>query len=296
MVVWENIKKDNIEKLKELNNYNKQFNALNKDFLNIYSRSNLFKRFFLRKKAKVLKYNNEVIGFIWVNSFKKIKCTINQFYTLSEINLEIITSDIWKIFNKSSGVMYKCEDNELNEKLLSKLHFKKHKSIIEMELHLDDLKKYIINQTNKNVEIEYFKEGIHEQIRCNVQNSVFGNENRIPININDILEDEKQDYYIEGASLFLKLHGNYIGYGQLILEDDYLTIVNFGIVPEYRGKGYGKILLNELIELAFKICSEDKILKLKVHNINRTAINLYKSFGFKCYKKRSTWFIGKMES
>lgn len=291
MITWENINHNNIKELKIYREYNKQFNILNEDFFNIYDKSNYFKKFFLRKNAKILKYNNYIAGFIWVNSFKGIKCTINQFYTLPNLNLESITSNVWNIFKKSSSVTYKCEDNTINEKFLMKFHFKKYNSVLEMNLDLKNCnitKNYFLGE---DLSIEYFKEGIHEQIRCNIQNEIFQCENRVPLNIDDILEDEKQNYYIEGGGVFLKLKDEYIGYGQLILEDDYLTIVNFGIIPSKRRKGYGKILLNQLIKLTKTLAPEEEILKIKVYSYNESAINLYKTQGFKIYKKVSTWNI-----
>lgn len=291
MITWENIKHNNVKELKAYREYNKQFNILNEDFLNIYNKSNYFKRFFLRKNAKILKYNNCIAGFIWVNSFKGIKCNINQFYTLPNFNLVSITSSIWSIFKKASSVTYRCEDNNINEEFLTKFHFKKHNSILEMDLSLNDYRLAENYFLQDDISIEYFKEGIHEQIRCNVQNEIFQCENRVPLNIDDILEDEKQNYYIEGGGVFLKFKEEYIGYGQLILEDDYLTIVNFGVIPNRRRKGYGKILLDQLVKLAKIIAPEEGLLKIKVYSHNEIAVNLYKAYGFKVNKKISTWNI-----
>ncbi len=53
---------------------------------------------------------------------------------------------------------------------------------------------------------------------------------------------------------------------------------HFGILPEYQGKGFSKILLKDSLavvkEKGFQV-------KLEVHNSNTRAANLYKKFGFK---------------
>ncbi|KYC39652.1 hypothetical protein WA1_30400 [Scytonema hofmannii PCC 7110] len=54
------------------------------------------------------------------------------------------------------------------------------------------------------------------------------------------------------------------------------------VKQEYRGKGIGKLLLNELIERA-KAINEIEILLLDVVTNNISAKQLYLSFGFKIY-------------
>lgn len=54
------------------------------------------------------------------------------------------------------------------------------------------------------------------------------------------------------------------------------------VEQKYRGKGIGKLLLNELVERA-KAIKEIEILLLDVVTNNRAAKQLYLSFGFKIY-------------
>ncbi len=54
------------------------------------------------------------------------------------------------------------------------------------------------------------------------------------------------------------------------------------VKQEYRGKSIGKLLLNELIERA-KAINEIEVLLLDVVTNNRSAKQLYLSFGFKIY-------------
>ena len=65
------------------------------------------------------------------------------------------------------------------------------------------------------------------------------------------------------------------------------TIVNFGIIKDFRGIGLGKLLLNDIILYAKK--SGIKELAIRVDSNNTAAINLYKWIGFKESYKIVVW-------
>lgn len=65
------------------------------------------------------------------------------------------------------------------------------------------------------------------------------------------------------------------------------TIVNFGIVTKYRGKGLGKIFLSKIVEAAKNYGIED--LFIRVDSTNIKALNLYKWIGFKEVNKILVW-------
>ena len=64
-------------------------------------------------------------------------------------------------------------------------------------------------------------------------------------------------------------------------------IGNFGISisKEYRGKGMGKLLMKNVLDLAIKNINGLKIITLEVLAENTNAISMYKSFGFEEYGK-----------
>ena len=71
-----------------------------------------------------------------------------------------------------------------------------------------------------------------------------------------------------------------------ILEE--AEIITFCMLPEYRKRGLGKLLINEVIQHA-NILSYSKIF-LEVSKDNTAAINLYKSFGFEKISERKGYY------
>ncbi len=111
----------------------------------------------------------------------------------------------------------------------------------------------------------------------------FKSHDRIPLTKEDIYFDESQNYYVKDASFFIKKDDEYIGYGQVILENNIPFIVNFGILSNFRKEGYGKVLLNHILN-KLKIKGFKKVM-IRVSSENEIALNLYKSLGFYHIKK-----------
>jgi len=97
--------------------------------------------------------------------------------------------------------------------------------------------------------------------------------------------DEKESEYIKEESeiridnsYMLELNNDDIGKINIKYKNNSAFISGFGILPEFRGKGYGKIALKE----ALKLINEKNInqVGLDVSCKNDTALNLYKSCGF----------------
>lgn len=290
MLSFELLNKFNIKNIKKYSIESKKFNSLNKSFLQKYYKSNFFQKIFLRRKALILKMDTEIIGFIWCNSFRDAICYIEELYILPKKKLDD-SDKVSNIFSPYSKVIYKCIDNVYNEQVLSKLGFHKKYAIIEMELYIEDYKIDFNKHNNDELKVEILKEGVHEEIRCNLQNRIFKSSDRVDLKVADIYEDEKQEYYIKNGAILLKYKDEYIGYSQIIKENGFITIVNLGIVSNYRGIGMGKILLNEIIKLIKIMYPYEKIIKIKVYKNNIAAFNLYKKIGFTEKKTVSLWEI-----
>ena len=90
--------------------------------------------------------------------------------------------------------------------------------------------------------------------------------------INNAFETESRKQYI------IKLEENIIGMAGASFEEGEASIFGVGILPEYRGKGYSKILLNEVIKDIY--INHTKSITLEVNSSNNIAFNLYTKNGF----------------
>lgn len=289
MLSFELLNKVNIKNIKKHSIESAKFNSLNRSFLQKYYESNFLQKIFLRKKALILKVDNDVVGFMWSNSFRDLVCYIEELYIIPSKKLD--SSDrISKIFSPYSKIIYKCVDNVYNEQALSNLGFCKKYAIIEMGLYVENYK-INFDKLRDNLKVEVLKEGTHEEIRCNLQNRIFKSNDRVDLKIADIYEDEKQEYYIKNGAIFLKYKDEYIGYSQIIKEDGFITIVNLGIIPSYRSMGMGRLILNEIIKLIKIMYPYESMIKIKVYKNNIAAFNLYKKIGFTEKRTISLWEI-----
>jgi ribosomal protein S18 acetylase RimI-like enzyme len=131
------------------------------------------------------------------------------------------------------------------------------------------------------------KRGKHEKIRCELQNSIFSNVERSPLTIQDIFMDEVQDYYVNDWCIFIKYNNCFVGYGQIIMNNNQPLIVNFGIRKEYRQRGLGDLLLTYLLNLLYD--SGYREVKIKVNDDNTPAYELYRKKGFIVIEEYKTW-------
>lgn len=145
-------------------------------------------------------------------------------------------------------------------------------------------------QVNENkVIFRHLKEGEDEELRCAIQNSVFYDENRIPLEVEDISCEENEDYYINNFGVFIcDNNGQPIGYGQIILNKGLYTIVNLGIIDKYRQQGYGEMLVKYLVEFCYN--NSIKNIYIRVEKKNTKALSLYNKIGFREYQSILTWY------
>ena len=102
-------------------------------------------------------------------------------------------------------------------------------------------------------------------------------------NFEDYVEDEMFHY-----GIVLEVEDKVIGYlvGQIIFEmsDLYYVAVN----PDYRGNGYGQLLVDKFIEDACK--NQGDVMSLEVRMSNQVAIHLYEKCGFISVGKRERYY------
>lgn len=132
---------------------------------------------------------------------------------------------------------------------------------------------------NDNLKVRNAEVNKDEVNRVELQNKIFGNINgRKELTLEEVLNEQKGSKFLKDLCFVLEENNQPIGYGQIIIMDDSYYLVNFGIIPEFRGRGYSKYFLSNVI----KKCQEYGIddLYLSVDNANYNAVNLYKKIGF----------------
>jgi GNAT superfamily N-acetyltransferase len=106
----------------------------------------------------------------------------------------------------------------------------------------------------------------------------------------DIIFEQKNDHTYVTASY----EGNVVGTAHLYTFEDEITLENFQVIPEVRGKGIGTKMLQSMIENAFdKNVHKDKIIHKVVltdltgseqYNPTKTPNDMYQKAGFVCSK------------
>jgi ribosomal protein S18 acetylase RimI-like enzyme len=87
------------------------------------------------------------------------------------------------------------------------------------------------------------------------------------------LDSEQTQYYVA------RLDGKPIGVLTLILGDNDAGIYGFAVIPELRGRGYGRQILIRVIQKVRE--SSDRLVYLEVAPENDRALGLYTSVGFR---------------
>lgn len=261
----------------------------NESLTDKFNKSNIIKKLLLLKNSRYIEINNKAIGYLWWRNITGDFCELKSFYIDEQnVNDDILKELKNELISQNKRIVYETFNRKNDPEILQMLNFNK-KSITEVLYLYRDYKFDII----ENEDIIY-KESLidyDEKLRCELQNNIFYDEERIPLTINDIYYDEEQDYYIEDLSIMMIYKNEPIGYGQIIKNKNKYTLVNFGIVESCRGKGFGKLLLKHIINK----CIDKGIYEiyLRVLNENNSAKSLYRSLGFNYIGKITNWEMEK---
>ncbi len=90
----------------------------------------------------------------------------------------------------------------------------------------------------------------------------------------------------EATLLFIE-NNRPVAYGHLEKEKDEVWL-GICVLPNAKGKGYGKQMMNALIQKA--TANNIKKISLTVDKINKTAIHLYEKTGFSKVKETDSYF------
>ena len=284
MITIEKLSLFNIENFRKLYNSKYRSYICDRDFFTIYDEESFVVKYLLRKQVKIFKYNNKNIGYIWYDE-SKIDNTLKNIYSMYFFDdfIELLDDKVLD-FIKCNTLKLDIVENESISNLMNRLGFTIYSKTCLMKLI--DSKKPI--EVKDGINFKHFIKNCDEKLRCDVQNEIFYDENRVPLDTEDIFDEEEQDYYINDFSVFLYVNNECAGYGQIILSNDLYTIVNFGIIKKYRCCGYGQLLLNYLIEL----CRINQIehVYIRVEKNNYKAVSLYNKVGFREYISYDTWY------
>lgn len=284
MITIEKLSLFNIENFRKLYNAKYRSYICDRDFFTIYDEESFVVKYLLRKQVKIFKYNNKHIGYIWYDE-SKIDNTLKNIYSMYFFDdfIELLDDKVLD-FIKCNTLKLDIVENESISNLMNRLGFTIYSKTCLMKLIAS--KKPI--EVKDGINFKHFIKNCDEKLRCDVQNEIFYDENRVPLDTEDIFDEEEQDYYINDFSVFLYVNNECAGYGQIILSNDLYTIVNFGIIKKYRCCGYGQLLLNYLIEL----CRINQIehVYIRVEKNNYKAVSLYNKVGFREYISYDTWY------
>ena len=282
-------------KAKDLQTYRNQlleydkFNELNENLYDMYRKSSLFNKIQYRTGTRIITYQNEPILLIWSET-RSYNVRIRSIIPLTDKEKleQIPLEDVMDVFRDSlpqhldiHQFEYTVVRNAMNDHILSLLNFKMRRGIKRMHMNLKDLK-----MTGEPVTMKKFKiEDI--RARVDIQNRIFDNKYRLPINSADILIEISKKTYIPELSYFYLHENQYIGYGQINKSENHYFLVNFGIVPEFRGKKLSKDFLIHLLQKGREFGIKE--LYLDVNEQNEKAVNLYKNIGFQDKQSNCSW-------
>lgn len=262
----------NIKHLRRIFNINQNSYSLDDDFFYVYDRESFIYKFLLRKQLKLIKLGKNFIGYIWFSFSTQSGVYSIYGIDINDKYINLISNDIFNSL-KFNVLTYECADTQKNNLLMENLNFKKTSASILMSIKTSKR-----NANDTNIKFVKFKKGQDERKRCIIQNNIFERKGRVPITIADIEEEQNSSYYIDGLAFFMIVDNICIGYGQIIMSHGVHTIVNFGIIKEYRKSGYGSKFIDFLVDYCFKKSIEK--LNIRVEDTNIAAVNLYKNTGF----------------
>ncbi|KRQ87030.1 putative N-acetyltransferase YycN [Caloramator mitchellensis] len=230
--------------------------------------------YFITKNIYKIKRRERVVGLIICNFIKR------EVYFVPTVNIKIDFNDIYKLL-VSNFKGYDFPFVYYGFDLINSLGIENQLAIIKnykiMVNNISNLN--FINSNIENLSVERMKITEQESLRVELQNKIFGNLiNRKVLTVSEVIAEEKKKEFLKDLCFFLKYQDKYIGYGQIVINNEGYFLINFGILEEFRGKGYAKLFLSEILKNAKNYGVET--LYLKVDNYNLKAIKLYEDLGF----------------
>lgn len=284
MISVEKLSLFNIETFRKLYNKNKNSYIYNQTFFEIYDNESFIAKYIIRKQVKLFKFEKMFVGYVWYERPSEDDLTNIYSIYVQEEYIKYIDSNILKSLNSNHFRLDIIDSFKVNN-IMDKLQFSATSQTMLMKIKSENCK---MNMEFSDYAIRHFIKKQDEKLRCKIQNSVFNDKDRVPLSIGDIFAEEEDEYYIDDFGVFIcNSAGIEVGYGQIIYNKGQYTIVNLGILEEYRGLGYGEKLVRYLINFCNKKNITD--VHIRVEKKNHKAISLYYKIGFREYNSLTTW-------
>lgn len=274
------------------------FNTLNIPAHPEKTDNNIISRMTQKSVDKLVFWQDEPVFYV---SFKKTVFTYSVNTMIFDSYVDVDRQELYRFirrecFNKVNFISpngrfeYYTADQRLNHEVLEGIGFTVAKNHRIMNIMLE---RRITPATTHSGDLEVLvvegKDTIRDRVM--VQNEVFQNKNRIPLDITDVQKEMKNQTYIPELSLLLTADKRPCGYGQIIQNQSAYYLVNFGIIPEYQGLGYSHYLLEALLDKAESLGVQ--IILLEVFEDNLRAVKLYEKHGFKTMYNKCQWVYQK---
>lgn len=253
------------------------------DFMGFYNNKNKIIQYFYRRNMYLIRYDQNYIGYIWLE-VPLANCTRVLDFFIQKEYIGILNENVLRRLG-SMAISFEILEDSWNVKILEKLGAKRNSTSKLLKLNIDDM---IVKKRVTEATVRQCIKGEDSYLRCALQNEIFNSKARVPLTVEDIILDEKQEYFIDELALFLLVDNREVGYGQIVYNRGVYTVVNFGLLEGFRNKGFGADLLLILIKLA-KLKGIEEIY-IRVDPKNTQAINLYKNIGFKDIGEYGTWY------
>jgi len=220
--------------------------------------------------------SNKIIGLIVKYDFKR-EILFIPFET--NVSFNEIIKELQDNFFGGYRIEFYYRNKELLTKLIHECNIKLSKDYKLMVIDLSKFKSVHQLTNLNNLRIRSMIINKDEEKRVILQNSIFGeNFKRKALSLEEVKSEERKKEFISDLCFFLTYNEEDIGYGQIIKSSEGYYLINFGVIPEYRGQGNGKFFLNEILTKAKEYGIKE--LFLKVENDNTRAVNLYYNMGF----------------
>lgn len=216
--------------------------------------------------------NDKLVGYLGISSFDRNIAEINGMvhpgFRRRGIFTKIVEMAIEECKRRNFGnILLLCDD-----KSISATEFIKNmKSIYSFSECRMECINWDVYNINKSISLIKAKNENADEIE-NLNNIFFG------VNGSELIlpEDEEKNNII---TYLIQLNNKVIGKIKVSKELDSAFISGFGIIPEFRHKGYGREALTEVLNTIKKRGINKAALDVEIKNKN--ALHLYKSCGFK---------------